>query len=221
MWVMGNIAEWDRRTAALLEDSYLAAGPGPVGSGSSNPSDGEWRAKRQHLSIPMDSSGSWLDVGCANGHLLATLPKWATERGLQIEPYGLELLPRLADLARELQPELADRIWTGSVMTWVPPRRFDYVTALEDSVPPDRLGDLVHRLVSLFVAPGGRLIVSSYTDRDATPRPLFDDLAAHGYRPDGIIQIERPNRHPLLTAWITPDGQDVDVGRRGLPVHAS
>ena len=46
----------------------------------------------------------------------------------RIEPYGLELLPVLAELARSLHPELADGIWTGSVMTWKPPRRFTYVT---------------------------------------------------------------------------------------------
>jgi hypothetical protein len=124
------------------------------------------------LCVPTDGDGTWLDVGCANGHLLATLPAWCAERGITIEPSGLELLPALAELARFLQPELADRIWTGSVMTWRPPRRFTYVTALDDQVPLRRLADLVARLLSEFVAPGGRLIVSSYTDSDGVPRPL-------------------------------------------------
>jgi hypothetical protein len=72
---MSELAAWDRRTASLLEQAYLAAGEGPLGSGSGSSSEGDWRAKRQHLAVPMDSDGDWLDVGCANGHLLATLPR--------------------------------------------------------------------------------------------------------------------------------------------------
>ena len=200
--LVGDLEAWDRRTAAQLERAYLAAGAGPGGSGSSETSEGAWRAKRQHLCVPMDGDGTWLDVGCANGHLLATLPAWCAERAISIEPYGLELLPAVAELARSLQPELADRIWTGSVMTWKPPRRFTYVTALDDQVPPGRLADLVARLLAEFVEAGGRLIVSSYTDSDGVPRPLFDDLSDAGHPPDGRIRIDRPRRHPLLSAWI-------------------
>lgn len=166
---MRGIADRDRRTAGLLEDAYVRAGAGPGGSGASSQSAGDWRSKRQHLAIPMDFSGDWLDIGCANGHLLATLPAWARERGLRIEPFGLELLPRVAELVRSLQPALAERIWTGSVMLWLPQQRFRYVT---------------------------------YTNRGATPRPLFDDLAAAGHPPDGVIHIERPDRPPLLSALI-------------------
>lgn len=185
---------------AALTEPYLAGGAGPRGSGSSSDADGDWRAKRQHLAVPMDSDGRWLDVGCANGHLLATLPAWAAERGLTIEPHGLELSPPLAAVARSLLPRLADRIWTGSAMSWEPAEPFRYVTALTEFAPPDRLGLLVDRLLR-FVEPGGRLILSSYTDRDATPRPLVDDLDAAGHRPDGIIHLDRPGRHPLQTVW--------------------
>jgi hypothetical protein len=52
------------------------------------------------------------------------------------------------------------------------------------------------------VAPGGRLIVSSYTDRGGVPRNLFDDLTRAGHPPHGLIRIDRPHRHPLLSAWI-------------------
>jgi hypothetical protein len=40
------------------------------------------------------------------------------------------------------------------------------------------------------------------TDADRSPRPLFDDLATAGHPPDGVIRIDRPHRHPLLTAWL-------------------
>jgi hypothetical protein len=198
---MSDLLEWDRRTAALLEDAYVAAGAGPGGSGSRDPSEGAWRAKRQHLAVPMDEDGTWLDIGCANGHLLITLPTWAAERGVTVEPHGLELLPRVAELARSLHPRLAGSIWTGSVMSWAPPARFRYVTAPDDVVPPDRLGDLVARLRTDFVASGGRVIISSYTDTGKRPRPLFDDLTRAGHPPDGVIHIDRPGRSPLMTGW--------------------
>ncbi|HJR24873.1 MAG TPA: hypothetical protein VJ804_05325 [Acidimicrobiales bacterium] len=199
---MDAYEEWDRRTAALLEEAYVAAGPGPGGSGASDDSEGAWRAKRQHLAVPMDADGTWLDVGCANAHLLVTLPAWAAERGITISPHGLEVLPLVADLARAVHPELADVIWTGSVMTWDPPQRFRYVTALDDAVPPEHLGALVERLLEAFVEPGGRLVMSTYTNAGEQPRPLFDDLGSAGHPPHGTIRIDRPGASPLLTAWI-------------------
>ena len=193
---------WDQQTIELLEEAYLAAGAGAGGSGSGGQSEADWRARRQHLAVPMDASGSWLDGGCANGHLLVTLPVWTGEGGVDIEASGLEVMPRVAELARSLHPQLADRIWTGSVMTWTPPEKFRYVTTPADVVPPHRLGDLVERLRAHFVERGGRIIVSSYTNPGDPPRPLFRDLNDCGHPPSGTIHIDRPNRSPLLTAWI-------------------
>jgi hypothetical protein len=88
------------------------------------------------------------------------------------------------------------------VMRWSPPRRFTYVTALEDQVSPNRLGDLVGRLLDVFVERGGRLIISAYANHDEVPRDLFGDLDACGHEPSGRIFIERPQRGPLITAWL-------------------
>lgn len=196
-----ELERWERRIAAQLEEAYVERGAGPRGSGAGSASEGEWRAKRQHLAGPMDADGDWLDVGCANGHLLITLPTWAAGWGVEIVPHGLELLPAVADLARSLNPDLADRIWTGSVMSWDPPKRFRYVTALDDQAPPAWLGPMVDRLLSRFVSPGGRLLVSSYTSEGAEPRPLAANLVEAGHRPDGIIHIDRPGKVPLQTVW--------------------
>jgi len=82
------------RTRDLLEDAYVAAGDGPRGSGSGHASPGDWRAKRQHLTVPMDREGSWLDVGCANGFLMATLPAWCEERDVMIDHRQLQAVGR-------------------------------------------------------------------------------------------------------------------------------
>ncbi len=150
----------------------------------------------------MDRDGSWLDVGCANGFLLATFRCGAPSVASRSSRTGSNSFLASAEMARALHQGLAERIWTGSVMHWSPPRRFTYVTALEDQVPPTRLGDLVARLVDVYLEPGGRLIISAYANNDAAPRDLFDELAACGHQPSGRIYIERPGRGPLITAWL-------------------
>jgi hypothetical protein len=120
-----------------------------------------WEHVRRPLAEAFDRSGTWLDVGCANGYLLETLPAWLIERGITVEPFGLELIPTVADLARSRLPRLAERIYTGDVTEWEPPRRWMFVTVLTDAVPPSGLRSLVRRLLDRFVEPGGRLIVSS------------------------------------------------------------
>jgi hypothetical protein len=82
------------------------------------------------------------------------------------------------------------------------PARRTRLTALDDLVPPGSLAAMVGRLLAELVAPGGRLILSSYTAPTARPRALFDELRAAGHPPNGIIHIDRPGRHPLRTAWL-------------------
>src|SRR4051794_41724991 len=71
---------WDERTSKLLRDAYLAGGAGPPGSGSGDASEGEWRGKRQHPALPIDASGSWLDIRCAQGPPPPAPPGWGPER---------------------------------------------------------------------------------------------------------------------------------------------
>lgn len=61
--------------------------------------------------VALDRSGTFLDVGCANGLLMSSVAKWSADRGLAVEPYGVEISPRLADLARRRYPKWRERIW--------------------------------------------------------------------------------------------------------------
>lgn len=156
--------KYHERVLRLLEDSYVEADErGDVCGGSGSSGDlAYWAKRRRIIAQAFDRDGAWLDVGCANGLLMDTLRQWTAEKGLAIEPYGLELSARIAERARLRFPQWADRIWTGNVMTFAPPIQFEYVTALTDCVPPERCSAMLQRIAALYLKPGGRAILSSY-----------------------------------------------------------
>ena len=85
----GEIAhqEWQRRVSAALAGSYLRDDDPRWQSGF----DGDaalWRQARELVLLAVPSDGSFLDVGCANGHLMESLDGWARERGLHLELHG-------------------------------------------------------------------------------------------------------------------------------------
>jgi hypothetical protein len=127
---------------------------------------------------------------------------WCAERGMQVEPYGVDLGPRLVELARQRLPQWADRIWAGNAIDWIPPdgRRFDYVHVLPDCVPAHRRGDLIRHHLARTVRPGGRLLVSEY---GADPVRAAQTLRALGFTCSGESTGDaRTGRPPSNTAWI-------------------
>ena len=86
-------------TRRLLEGAYLEA-EGPRGGSGFRGDAGRWERARRPIASAIDRDGTLLDVGCANGLLMESLVAWARRDGVEIEPYGLELIPSLAALAR-------------------------------------------------------------------------------------------------------------------------
>jgi SAM-dependent methyltransferase len=159
-----------------LEQPYLDATDVRAQSGLKG--DAElWEKARRVITAPMTRDGTWLDIGCANGHLMETVTQWSAEAGVAIEPYGLDLSPRLAELARTRLPQWADRIWAGNVMTWEPTRRFDYVRTELGYVPEGRHRRLIERLLDEYLRPGGTVILCSYRS-SRLPSPAAPDIAA-------------------------------------------
>jgi hypothetical protein len=80
------------------------------------------------------------------------------------------------------------------------------VHTLLDLVPEDRVGQMVRHQLGHLVAPGGRLLASSYVpagDRSRHPDQL---LARLGFRVDGVIRpAQVPGRPQAPTAWIRRD----------------
>src|SRR5918995_3302191 len=90
-----------------LEAVYLAADDPRGGSGFRGDAD-RWERLRRPIAAAIDRDGTFLDVGCANGHLLECLVGWAGAEGHRIVPYGLDVSAGLIARARERLPR-----WTA------------------------------------------------------------------------------------------------------------
>ena len=129
-----------------------------------------WRVAREVILRAVARSGAFLDVGCANGLLLESLVAWAGQRGIVIEPHGIDIVPELIALAQKRLPAHASNFGTANAFTWNPPRRYDYVHLLLESAPFEMHREFIARYLEHAVAPRGRLIVSNYASRSRTSR---------------------------------------------------
>lgn len=183
---------WHRAMLALVEPAYLAAQTLEGGSGH-NGSPQEWDESRSIVMAAVDRSGSFLDVGCANGLLMESVRRWAVARNLNLEPYGVDISARLVDLARGRCPQWADRIWCANAADWKPARRFDYVRTATEYVPADYRISYLRHLLDSAVAPGGRLIVGKLNEL-RSDRSMAQQARDAGMRVVG--EVRRPSRHP-------------------------
>lgn len=169
-----------------------------------------WRAEREPLLDAVDHDGSFLDLGCANGFLLASLRGWARERGIELDPFGLDQSSELVALARARLPDVADQLFVGNAWSWVPTRRFDYVYTLADAVPASYRTEHLRRLHTACVAPGGRLILGSYGSRSRRrpPEDVAGALTRAGLPPaGGSAAGSLPGDGPLVRfAWLDRPG---------------
>ncbi len=182
--------QWFSSMAAIFEAAYPAGGNPRAESGFGG-DETRWEIGRRPIVEAIDRDGTFLDVGCANGYLMESVVRWAP---YHVEPYGLELAPAVAELARCQRPSWADRIFVGNALTWEPPMRFDFVHTELVYVPEARQGALLRRVLGELVAPGGRVIVTGY----GSPRsgvlthPVRRIVREHGFVPDLELETEAP-----------------------------
>lgn len=169
-----------------FSDSYLTTEDAYRQSGWGGTPE-RWRAGREVILDGIPRDGDVLDIGCANGLLLESLITWSAERGVTITPHGIDFVPELVDLARGRFPDLRDNFQVANAFDWQPPRRYDYVLTELEYVPRELQTGYLQRLLDEAVAPGGRLIVSSYGSRTRNERPIDIDLHLQmlGFRTTG------------------------------------
>jgi SAM-dependent methyltransferase len=176
--------------ARLVVPAYLATTTSQGGSGHSGTAD-DCDYTRSVVADVITRSGTFLDVGCANGLLMESIVSWADARDLAIEPYGLDIAPELVHLARARYPAWSGHIYLGNALSWMPPQRFDIVrTGLEYVLQPRRPEPVRHLLADV-VAPGGRLVIGKFNE-ETTERALENEVASWGFAIAG--RAERPYR---------------------------
>ena len=115
--------------------------------------------------VRKDGLGPVADLGCGPGHVTAFLA------GCGVEAFGVDLSPRMIDLAAEAHPELRFEVGSmteldladaslGGVLAW-------YSTHL---MPPELIA-AAFREMARTLAPGGRLLWGSYVGVDDSVRP--------------------------------------------------
>jgi SAM-dependent methyltransferase len=185
--------EWYAAIQAVLVPAYLNATNPRAQSGHSGDEAG-WEQARGLAVEAIDRDGTFLDVGCANGHLMESVQQWASQRGYHIEPYGLDLSPDLVRLARSRLPGWDDRFWIGNGLDWVPPFRFDFVHLQElEYVPRKRRRTLVAHLLGEVCREDGRLLIGPTNELRANGK-VETSLLEWGFVVGG--KLERPGRHP-------------------------
>lgn len=218
-------AEEDRRTMTYerhrrdlqrtLTGSYLRAATLAGGSGFGG-DEADWRDARAPLAVALDGllgavgrpggPVGFLDVGCANGHLGASMVAWGAERGVDVQPYGVDLAPELVERAKQVHPPWRDRFWVGDALDWQHPdgERFDLVHVLLD-VLPDELH--ARALTNLLAAttPGGRLLVSSYDTRSERSAEALVTALGHQVAGRTPVGYRRRNGQPYgqPSVWLT------------------
>ena len=189
-------AEWFDIHNQFFTGHYLAADNPRAQSGRSG-DDAHYRYTRMMVLEAIHKSGTFLDVGCANGHLMAALDKWLDGCGLKVEFYGLDISEGLLQLAKQRLPQWQERFFLGNALYWTPkePVDFVYLSGLE-YVPLARQKAFLDHLLTTYVAHEGRFILGPVTEeRDS--REFEEMLAGWGYKPSGYCEKSHRSYHGL------------------------
>jgi SAM-dependent methyltransferase len=203
MLASGEIDEegWYREVSKAVASKYLAAKSPHAQSGFSRDQAG-WEQARRPLLRAIKSSGTFLDIGCANGYLMECLQRWGAEDGIELEVYGLEISSELAGLARMRLPQWRDRIWTGNAYDFEPQMPFDLVRTGLEYVPRSRRREFVQRLLIKYLRPGGRLIIGMQTEL-RSEESVESAVADWGHAIAGRVEVPHPDPRAVRRAfWI-------------------
>jgi SAM-dependent methyltransferase len=207
---------------AFHEAKYLA-GTNPRQQSGFGRDEGDWERFRRPILAAIESDGSFLDIGCANGLLMESVVRWGREDGHVIEPYGLDISERLVELARDRLPAWRERIFVGNALFWEPPARFDFVRTELVYVPGTLRRQYGERLLERFLTPRGRLIVCSYGSsrlEGARAELLVDEIRDWGF---SILRVEdalSPEHGFVITRVVTMVGEPPSELQRPRPAQA-
>ena len=170
-----ELSQWFSRLKGTLESAYLQHSEPWRQSGFSGPED-RWVRVRKPIADCIEKSGTFLDIGCANGYLLECVIKWGGERGVSIVPYGLDLSRKLVALAKKRLPDYENNFYTGNAWDWKNPVKFKYVRTELVYVPEYLQKSYVKRIIDEYLEDGGRLLAVEYrSSKDPVNEPWIDE----------------------------------------------
>lgn len=179
---------WFDEVRHILQSAYIAA-PTPWQQSGKGGTFEEWVRLRIPISECITRSGTFLDIGCANGFLLECLLGWTKMKGLDLIPYGLDYAPLLVEMAQQRLSAFKEHIFLGNGWDWQPPRRFTYIRTEGVYVPRNLQAAYLKRLLSEFLEDDGRLLVTHYRsgNEDLTRDWIDEDLRAEGFNVTSTI----------------------------------
>jgi hypothetical protein len=154
---------------------------------------------------------------------MESIVAWTRELGRHVEPYGLDISEKLAELARRRLPQWCDRIFVGNALLWEPPMRFDFVRTELVYVPPSQRRAYAERVLERFVAPGGQLVICSYgSSRPEGDRaePLVEEIRDWGFpifRIDDAVSPEHGFVITRVVSVLNAGAGQQNVARDGAP----
>ncbi|MBB6217888.1 SAM-dependent methyltransferase [Anaerosolibacter carboniphilus] len=153
--------KWFKENAYNYEADYIIYEEPWRQSGFAGPEE-RWEKCRKPIAELVTKSGTFLDIGCANGYLLECIMKWKFEIGINITPYGLDIGEKLVALAKERLSRFTDNMFIGNAFYWIPPMKFDYVRTELVYVPDELKKQYIERLKKDFLNEDGALLVCEY-----------------------------------------------------------
>ena len=150
--------KWFNSLKRDLEESYLRY-PEPWKQAGFLMGEEAWEPCRKPIADCIQKSGSFLDIGCANGYLLESIIKWTSYK---IAPYGIDLSAKLIELAKDRLAQYNTNLFTGSAPGWTNPVKFDYVRTDMGYVLDDSQEQYLHKVLTNYLEPDGRLLITEY-----------------------------------------------------------
>jgi SAM-dependent methyltransferase len=189
-------AEWFDINNRFFTANHLAADNPRAQSGHGG-GEARYRYTRMMVLEAIHKSGTFLDVGCANGYLMESLHKWLEGSGLTVEFYGLDFSEELIALAKRRLPSWRERFFIGNALYWTPKEKYDFVyLSGTEYVPLGRQKEFIDHLFDDCVAHGGRFILGPTTEeRDS--RGSEERLRAWGHNPTGYCAKSHPTHEGL------------------------
>jgi len=141
-----------------------------------------------HLPIieAIHKNGTFCDFGCANGHLLEMVHKWAIGIGYELQMFGVDISQGLIEFAQKRLPQWRDNFFVGNAYHCKPPQKFDYFHMRTLGFPKKENKHAVfNHLMENYLVDDGRMIIGPYWYEDEDS--YHDQLLEWGIPPTGYI----------------------------------